>query len=507
VEPVRFIDTGVLYCGENLEVLPQFPDECVDLIYLDPPFFSNRHYEVIWGDEAEVRSFEDRWEGGINVYVNWMRERMTELYRVLKPTGSLYLHCDPNASHYLKVMCDSVFGIKRFRSEIIWKRSSAHSDTKQGRAAPGSIHDTILLYTKADKWTWNPIYLPYDEHYVESKYRHMEPGSGRRYRLDNLTAAKPGGDQQFEWHGRKPYPGRHWAYTREKMDQMLAEGRIAFPKKPDGVPEYKRYLDEMPGVPLQDMWTDLDPINAKARERLGYPTQKPEALLERIIRTSSNRGDTVFDPFCGCGTTVAVAQRLGREWIGIDISPTAVNLMVRRVVKSTNGAVRPKTLGVPMTEDDLRELKPFEFQNWVIQRLNGTHSPRKTGDMGIDGYSFMTRDPIQVKQSDRVGRNVVDNFETAIERAGKDRGYIIAFSFGRGAVEEVARAIAAGKTEIKLVKVAELIDGAISRPAVTPDLMQLFSTPEQDRPLPAPRGKAARPSPRELVESDLAAVG
>ena len=507
MEPIRFVDTGVLYCGDNLERLPQFPDGCIDLIYLDPPFFSNRHYEVIWGDEAEVRSFEDRWEGGIQVYVNWMRERMIELHRVLTPTGSLYLHCDPNASHYLKVMCDSLFGIKRFRSEIIWKRSSAHSDTKQGRSAPGSIHDTILLYTKADKWTWNPIYLPYDEKYVESKYRHVEPDTGRRYRLGDLTAAKPGGDQQFEWRGSKPYPGRHWAYSREKLDHMFEEGRIVFPKKVGGVPEYKRYLDEMPGVPLQDMWTDLDPINAKARERLGYPTQKPEALLERIIESSSNQGDVVFDPFCGCGTTVAVAERLKREWIGIDISPTAVNLMVRRVLKNTNGAVNPKVVGVPVTVDDLRALKPFEFQNWVIQRVSGTHSPRKSGDMGIDGLSFMLHEPIQVKQSERVGRAVIDTFETAVERSGKDRGYVVAFSFTRGAHEEAARAKTDKGLEIQLVEVATLAEGPPDR--ATPDLLEIFKRlplSPADLPLLAPQPASKRPTPRQLIQSDQQAV-
>src|SRR4051812_35147565 len=257
VNPVGYLETGVLQCEDNLRVLAQFPAECIDLIYLDPPFFSNRVYEVIWGDEAEVRSFEDRWEGDIENCLDWMEARLRHLHRILKPTGSLYLHCDPNASHYLNVACDRIFQTrKRFRAEIIWKRSSAHSDTKQGRRAPGSIHDTILLYTKSDKWTWNTIYMPYDEDYVTSKYRHIEPGTGRRYRLGDLTAGKPGGEQRFEWQGRKPYRGRHWAYSREKLDQMLAEGRIVFPKKPDGVPEYKRYLDEMPGVPLQDLWTD-----------------------------------------------------------------------------------------------------------------------------------------------------------------------------------------------------------------------------------------------------------
>lgn len=512
MNPVGYLETNVLYCDDNLDRLAEFPAECIDLIYLDPPFFSNRHYEVIWGDEAEVRSFEDRWQGGINVYVDWMRERLLEIHRILKPTGSLYLHCDPSASHYLKVMLDPIFEGSNggFRSEIIWKRSSAHSDTKQGRRIHGHIHDVILFYTKGREWTWNPIYTPYDEAYVKSKYRHVDPESGRRFRLDNLTAAKPGGDTSYEWHGRRPYRGRFWAYSREKMDQFLKEGRIRFPTKADGVPELKRYLDEMPGVPLQDLWTDLDPINAKAAERLGYPTQKPETLLERIIESSSDEGQIVLDPFCGCGTTIAVAQRLKRQWIGIDISPTAVGLMSRRAKKL---GAEPKVVGLPTTEVDLRTLKPFEFQNWVMQRINGTPSPKKSGDMGIDGLSFMYHEPIQVKQSYGVGRNVVDNFETAVERSGKDRGYIVAFSFTKGAYEEAARARSVGKTNIALITVAELVEASesITRPAMpkpkrrpTPDLMRLLSAltkSAKEQPIGEAGPRSSRPSAQKLVES------
>jgi len=514
VNPVAYLETGVLICADNLKALAQLPADCIDLIYLDPPFFSNRHYEVIWGDEAEIRSFEDRWEGDIENYLDWMEARLLHLHRALKPTGSLFLHCDPNASHYLKVACDRIFKSRsRFRSEIAWKRSSAHSDTKQGRMAPGSIHDTILFYTKGDTWTWNPIYLPYDREYIESHYRHVEPETGRRYRLGDLTAGKPGGEQQFEWQGRKPYPGRHWAYTREKLDAMLAEGRIVIPKKPDGVPEYKRYLDEMPGVPLQDIWTDLDPVNARARERRGYPTQKPEALLERILRMSSDEGQIVLDPFCGCGTTVAVAERLGRQWIGIDISPQAVEIMKQRVQKL---GASPTIYGLPTSVDDLRKLGHFDFQHWIIERVLGTQSPRKTADMGIDGYAFFTRYPIQVKQRERVGRNDVDNFETAIRRDGSDKGYLVAFSFTKGAYEEAARAKRSGGLEVVLVKVedivrvGDLVDSAdrdgrlpdLSRE--TPDLMGLFNAferPPDDRPFSLPPRKDAKPSMRRLVES------
>jgi len=443
MNPLRFVDTGVLYCDDNLERLRQFPDECVDLIYLDPPFFSNRHYEVIWGDEAEVRSFEDRWEGGIHHYIGWMRERMIELHRILKPTGSLYLHCDWHAGHRLKQMLDGVFGETRFQNEVIWYyRGGGVSPDRWARR-----HDTIFFYSKGKDWTFNvdPVRTAYSESVMESPASRYD----KSYRGDRV------------YSGYRPNPlGKH----------------------PD------------------DVWPIQPLMPSDKTERLGYPTQKPETLLERIILASSDPGDLVLDPFCGCGTTIAVAERLKREWIGIDISPTAVGLMKRRVEKA--GARDVGVVGLPMTVVELRELKPFEFQNWVISRLNGTHSARKVGDMGIDGFSFMYNDPIQVKQSEGVGRNVIDNFETAIERGGRDRGYVIAFSFTKGAVEEVARAKAAGRADIKLVRVEELVEEKVEKPHETPDLVQLFATPELKRPLPEARKKDARPSMDELVESD-----
>lgn len=509
--PVRYLETGVLHCGDNARLLADFPDECIDLIYLDPPFFSNRNYEVIWGDEAEVRSFEDRWAGGIRHYVDWMEPRLRQMQRLLRPTGSIYLHCDPSASHYLKVRMDDIFSPGSFQNEVIWKRSGAKNDPKRF----GRSHDSLLFYTKSREFTWTPQYGPFEEDYVEQNYRYVEPETGRRYRRDNLTANKPGGDVDYEWHGARPYKGRHWAYSREKMDQMLADGRIEFRRT--GMPVYKRYLDEMPGVPLQDVWTDIK-LTSGSRERVGYPTQKPEALLERIIVASSNPGDVVLDPFCGCGTTIAVAHQLGREWIGIDISPTAVNLMKRRMDKL---GVTAKAEGLPVTEADLKDLRPFEFQNWVIQRVLGTHSPRKSGDMGIDGYSFFEQLPIQVKQSERVGRNVVDNFETAVERSGKHMGYVVAFSFTKGAYEEAARAKAREKAAIVLVKVSdlvrvgELIESADTENLVpdlsreTPDLMRLFSAAKKrvpDRPLPEPPKRDAKPANKDLLESARAGV-
>ncbi len=488
MDPDVYAGTGVIHCADNLEALELLPDEHVDLVYLDPPFFSNRRYEIIWGDEAEVRSFEDRWKGGIHEYIDWMRIRMVEMYRVLKPTGSLYLHCDPSASHYLKVMLDRLFiAPGGFRSEIIWKRSTAHSDTKQGRKQHGRLHDVIFFYTKGEGWTWNPIFTPYDEKYADTKYRHIEPGTHRRYRLDNLTG--PGGagkgNPQYEVMGVT----RYWRYAKARMEELIAEGRVV-QTQPGTVPQYKRYLDEMRGVPLQDLWTDIDPINSQAAERLGYPTQKPEALMERILASSTTRGQIVLDPFCGCGTTIAVAQQMQRQWIGIDISFQAAKIMKRRVDGFGANAV---VLGLPATIEDLRQLGHFEFQNWVVDAVNGVRRERRSGDLGIDGYSYLERHPIQVKQSEKVGRKVVDEFETAIERDGKEVGYVVAFSFTSDAYGEAARSREVGKTSVHLVRVADVLafqDLVLAAKAsrtepdvshVTPDLMGFLAGALKER--------------------------
>jgi DNA modification methylase len=440
VAPISYLETDILYCDDNLERLSQFPSECIDLIYLDPPFFSNRHYEVIWGDEAEIRSFEDRWEGGIQVYIAWMRERMFEIHRVLKPTGSVYLHCDWHASHYLKVMMDDLFGADRFQNEIAWCYNVGGKSSKRWARK----HDTLLFYSKGKTW------------YFDGKAVGILRETGTK-----SFGGKIGTDES----------GRRY------QDKLAKSGKY-----------YRYYLDD-PKIP-EDWWV-INSIQSQSAERLGYPTQKPEALLERIIGASSKRDDIVLDPFCGCGTTVAVAERLHRKWIGIDISPTAVNLMRARVEKLRTTDI--KVVGMPVAEDELRAIGPYAFQNWVIQRINGTHAPRKSGDMGIDGYSFMEHHPVQVKQSDRVGRNVVDNFETALRRSGRNKGFIIAFSFTRGAKEEAARARREDDLDIDLLPVSELLAdrSELARPheEMLRDLM------------PAARPADSRPSASELVRS------
>jgi DNA modification methylase len=437
MNPVTFLETSVLYCDDNLHRLSQFPADSIDLIYLDPPFFSNRHYEVIWGDEAEIRSFEDRWEGGIQVYINWMRERVIEMHRVLKPDGSLYLHCDWHAAHYLKQMLDEVFGENRFQNEVIWYyRGAGVSPRRWGRR-----HDTIFFYTKSNDWYFNPD--PVRGEYAEAtkeRFKHF---------IGNVRGKSDFGVQQLNPKGKHP----------------------------------------------DDVW-EISIVAPSAKARLGYPTQKPEPLLERIILASSEANDVVLDPFAGCGTTLVMAQAHGRKWLGIDISPTAVGLMKRRMEKV--GAVGIKLVGMPVSEQQLRALKPFEFQNWVIQRLNGTHSPRKSGDMGIDGFSYLEHLPIQVKQSESVGRQVVDTFETAIERSGKKKGYLVAFSFTSGAHEESARAAAPGKgVTVELVTVADLL--ADTSLLVTPGGGALPGI--GDIPLPAARPAESRPSAEELLKS------
>ena len=447
--------TGVIYCGDCQRILAQsVPDGSVDLIYVDPPFFSNRKYELIWNDGYELRAFEDRWKGGIENYVAWMEPKLRECYRALKQTGSMYLHCDWHANHRLRVLMDQIFGENNFVNEIVWKRSDAHSDAKQGAKHFGRIHDTLLLYAKSKKLKFNTLYRPLPDTTVEKWYRRTESDTGRRYNLADLTAAKPGGDTLYEWKGKKPPKGRYWAYSKEKMKQLEADGRIEYTKS--GKPYMKRYLDESRGVPLQDWWDDISMLRGitKDGERLGYPTQKPEALLERIIKVSSKKGDVVLDPMCGCGTAIVVAQKLGRKWIGIDVSPSACKLMLSRMRKT--GAQDIQVEGLPKTIDQLRDLQPFEFQNWICQKMFARVSEKKVGDFGVDGW-LMDGRPVQVKQSKNVGRNVVDNFETAIRRVKKDKGVIVAFSFGKGAHEEVARAKNEEGLDIELKTVEDIM--------------------------------------------------
>lgn len=526
------LETGVLYRDDNLQRLGLLPDSSVDLIYLDPPFFSNRVYEVIWGDEAEVRSFEDRWSGGIQFYINWMEERLIEMYRVLKDTGSLYLHCDWHASHYLKVMMDGIFGSGNFANEIVWRRTGAHN--KRGRYGP--VHDTILFYKKTPGATWTNPRRPYSRGHVEQYFVQDEHGWRTNYYGNVLTGSgRRGGESGRPWRDIDPSAkNRHWAIPQglldevpedlselsqhEKLDRLFELGLIKI--EPGAAwPSYQHYITPEDGTSVPDIWAfqpytggtlfgtdvgideDVRWLAPRDQERLGYPTQKPEGLLKRIINASSLPGQVVLDPFCGCGTTLAVAERLGRQWVGIDISVTAMGIIERRVLKERGTA--PRIVGMPTTENQLMALKPFEFQNWVIQSLQGHYSNRRSGDMGIDGYTFFNRDPIQVKRSEHVGRPVVDSFETAIEREGKQAGCIVAFSFTRGAHEEVARARASKGMHIELLTVRDLLRARGD--LRLPGLDEIFPREQPrsflDLPLPASRRKSQRPTAARLFKS------
>lgn len=367
----------------------------MDLIYLDPPFFSNKNYEVIWGDGYELRAFKDRWKGGIQNYLKWMVERLRDCHHVLKDTGSIYLHCDWHAGHYLKVEMDRIFGYNNFRNEIVWCYSGPSNSTNDFPKK----HDTIFRYTKTNTFSFS------------SQHTSHKSGIHNKGSLFN---------------------------AKDNKNDILRER-------------------EQIGKLIEDWWVDI-PTGAhiSKHERLGYPTQKPEALLERIIKSSSNPTDIVLDPFCGCGTAIAVAQKLGRRWIGIDVSPSACKLMASRLRKLGVSIGDKDIVGLPHTIDGIKSMEPFEFQNWVCQKLNARVSQKKTGDMGIDGIIIDGR-PLQVKQSENIGRQVIDLFETSLRRVKKDSGVIVALSFGKGAYEEVARAKLRDNIHIELKTVNELL--------------------------------------------------
>ncbi len=420
-----------LYYGDNLEVLRRYvKDETVDLIYLDPPFNSRQDYNVLFAEKdgsqssSQIHAFEDTWEwnnesmrayeeiverGGrvadalrafktflfntdMMAYLAMMAPRLIELRRVLKETGSIYLHCDPTASHYLKILMDAVFGPETFTSEVIWKRTNTHSDAK--RWSP--VSDTLLYYVKGGSPTWNPVYSAHDKDYLATKYRNKD-ANGRIYRLDNMTSPKPRPNMTYEWKGFPP-PALGWRYSRETMAKLDAEGRIWYPASKDKRPQLKRYLDEMPGVLTGNVWTDIPPINTQAQERLCYPTQKPEALLERIIQASSNEGDLVLDPFCGCGTTVQVAQRLNRRWIGIDITHLAIGLIKKRLSDAFGTEIKSTydVIGEPTDYAGAAELAAedkYQFQWWALGQVGARPADQKKGaDRGIDGRLYFHDD-------------------------------------------------------------------------------------------------------------------
>ena len=488
-KPSAILDTRVIYCGDNLEHLAKLPDACVDLIYIDPPFNSNRNYEVFWGETKEKRAFEDR-HASTQAYIDFMRPRCVELARVLKKTGSFYYHCDWHASHYVKVMLDQILGENNFINEIIWKRQSSHNDAKQGSKHLGRIHDTLLLYGGGGNCFFKHLYVPYDPAYLQQFYRHTEPETGRRYRLGDLTA--PGGASPSKGNPHYEFLGvtRYWRYSRENMEELYKQGRVV-QTKPGTVPAFKRYLDEGKGVPLGSVWDDIGPVQGAAGERLGYPTQKPLKLLERIIEISSEPNGIVLDAFCGCGTALAAAQKLQRQWIGIDISPTACRVMAKRLrdVCGLKEDEKAWKMGrgfivrdLPWSTEKLRTMPPFEFENWAVIALGGIPNKTQVGDMGIDGriypvgappkklgrrsghLEFMDAwYPVQVKQKDKVGRPDIDAFEAMMMRTDRTKGFFVSFDYSRDALGEIDAFFRKSGKVIVPLTVTEILEEQIAR--------------------------------------------
>ncbi|MEV1249511.1 DNA methyltransferase [Nonomuraea sp. NPDC049750] len=524
-----------LYYGDNLDVLREcVADESADLIYLDPPFNSNRSYNVLFKDKsgedspAQIEAFDDTWtwsheaevlyaemtassapnkikdaleamrkllgDNDVFAYLVMMTARLIELRRVLKMTGSLYLHCDPTASHYLKVIIDSLFGAANFRGEVIWKRTGAHGAAK--RYAP--VHDVILYYSASSDVTWNRIFHGYREEYLKTKYGRWD----QRGRYQTVTLMPSGirkGATGGMWRGINPTEkGLHWRYPPSKLDELDAEGMLDWGKSGDCIPRLKRYLNEGEGVPLQDVWTDIAPINSQARERLGYPTQKPLALLERILEASSNPGDLILDPFCGCGTAVDAAQKLGRKWIGVDITTLAIDLIDARLRHAYGEWITTsyEILGIPRDIAGARALlsrSPFEFKRWCVRMVEGRPNDRNVGEGEVDG---VIRVPIDVgDSSDRIlvsakGEmaapwQVRDLVKAVISQKAAMGVFITLRKPTKTMIETAQRAgiytwPLGGKKypKVQIITVEELLKD--KRPMMPPTLLPYFQTPRRN---------------------------
>lgn len=432
--------SNTLYYGDNLTIMrDKIPSQSVDLIYLDPPFKSDQNYNLIyktltgkpvpeqaeafcdtWDMDAEKAELAKRipqmmrevgvedyyihfWTLWVNAlsdvqphllaYLIYMVERIIWMKPILKNTGSIYLHCDPTASHYIKVMMDGIFGHQNFRNEIVWKRTSAHNSAKRY----GPIHDTILYYTKSDKYTWNRLYTPYDDDYVTDRFKR---GGDKPWKDADITGSGiRHGETGQVWRGFDvTAKGRHWAYPPSVLDAMDVKGMIYWPKKHGGWPREKKFLNDAKGIPLQDVWTDVYPVNSQSGNRLGYPTQKPPELLTRIIQSSSNKGDVVFDPFCGCGTTIYAAQESGRTWIGCDVAILAVKIiretLTERYRLSEGGDFTVD--GIPPSVEAAVELfnrDAHQFQHWAVERVGGFPMKKRGADRGIDGRMYFEAKP------------------------------------------------------------------------------------------------------------------
>ncbi len=540
---------NALYYGDNLDVLrKEIRDESVDLVYLDPPFNSNATYNVLFrapngrDSQAQIEAFGDTWHWGgeaesafadvlrnprhpevaemlramrgflrendMMAYLAMMAVRAVELRRVLKPTGSLYLHCDPTASHYLKLLLDAAFGPENFRSEVVWRRSGSHnSATTQF----GPVHDCIPFYSSdVKRMKFHPPRVAADAGWVEREYR-FEDGNGR-YSLDNLTASGTRqGPSGLPWRGIDPAKvgaGRHWRYHPDTLEELDKAGRIHWPQKGQ-FPKLKQYLDKSRGTAVGDVWTDIQVLGRTATERLGYPTQKPLALLERIIEASSDAGDVVLDPFCGCGTTIHAAQKLGRRWIGIDVTHLAVSLVERRLKDAFPG-IAFDVFGTPGDMDgahDLARRDKYQFQWWAVSLLDAVPygGKKKGADTGIDGWRYMvagkndvSRAIISVKGGENIGVGMVRDLRGVIERERAEAGILVTLAEPTGPME--AEAAKAGffdtqfgrSPRIQIMTVEHLLAGA--KPKLPPLALE------------AAFRKAAREYDLEAKQGDLLAA-
>jgi site-specific DNA-methyltransferase (adenine-specific) len=458
---------NALYYGDNLAVLREsIASESVDLIYLDPPFNSNANYNVLFKSpggirsESQIEAFEDTWHWGheaetafdqvirsgntdaadllralrsfmgendMMAYLAMIAARLLELHRVLKMTGSLYLHCDQMASHYLKLLLDGVFGPTAFRSEIIWKRTTAHSNVY---SAYGAVTDSIFYYSKGNEWTWHQLYRVQTLADIENAFPNIDE-NGRRWRSENMRNPGIRPNLHYSYTASNgttyhPHPNG-WTVSQDRMKTLDAAGKLHFPGKADGRLRSKFYADESSGIKLQNLWDDISAIGAQAAERLGYPTQKPVALLERIIAASSNPSDVVLDPFCGCGTTIHAAQKLGRTWIGIDVTHLAISLIERRLKDAFPG-IAFEVHGTPKDLDGARDLAmrdKYQFQWWAVSLVDAQPygGKKKGADGGIDGLIYFRSDAktteraiVSVKGGDNVGVPMIRDLKGVLDR-------------------------------------------------------------------------------------------
>jgi adenine specific DNA methylase Mod len=513
-----------LYFGDNLDVLREkVKDESVDLVYLDPPFNSDANYNVLFksaggnASGAQAEAFRDTWdwsesamdayddvmaangdvalvlsgfrkwlgENGMMAYLAMMTVRLIELRRVMKPDASIYLHCDPTASHYLKIILDAVFGHQGFRNEIVWQRTSSHNDPKRY----GRIHDSILYYSNSEKPIWNEVYEKPDADFFNAHDFEVDE-NGQHYRKRDLTAPYRGGPSgQYEWKGKMPSKGRMWSYTRDNMLKLEEEGRIVYTRT--GMPRLKIPVEELKGLPFQDVWARPELwLNSGAKERIGYPTQKPLALLQRIIAASSNPDSVILDPFCGCGTTVEAAQRMNRQWIGIDVTHYAITLIEARLRAAGEAANTYQVEGRPTTLAGARELArrdKHQFQWWAAWRLGARwyREEKKGADRGIDGRMMFKNGPygdgmiiISVKGGENIGVKDVRDLRGVIEREGAEMGVIVTLEDPTGPM--VSEANAAGNLaksahgrlpRLQVVTIADILDDRMPKlpPLPQPD--------------------------------------